>query len=172
VTRGRKCSCKCSQLVRSPSLLRLDQASLMETPIMLVVIMLAARWVARRLAVSSSATTRLGVGGVTLGFLLVQEDFRRDVLEPSLIILTCVRPIAPELIVLDELGMLPIHRLPIGTSMRRWTEQPCLLLGAPPEASQGLEHGLLCHGLHRSFLHSMVDSGTPKCRRWMCLSSI
>jgi hypothetical protein len=48
-------------------------ADLMETPIMLVVIMLAARWVARRLAVSSAPTTRLGVGGVALGFLLVAE---------------------------------------------------------------------------------------------------
>jgi hypothetical protein len=48
-------------------------AELMETPIMLVVIILAARWVARRLASSSSPTTRLGVGCVALGFLLVAE---------------------------------------------------------------------------------------------------
>jgi hypothetical protein len=48
-------------------------AELIETPIMLLVIMLAARWVARRFAVASTPTTRLGVGGVALGFLLVAE---------------------------------------------------------------------------------------------------
>lgn len=48
-------------------------AELMETPIMLVVIMLAARWVARRLALASTSTTRLGVGGVALGCLLIAE---------------------------------------------------------------------------------------------------
>ena len=48
-------------------------AELMETPIMLVVLMLAARWVARRLALASTPTTRLGVGGVALGFLLIAE---------------------------------------------------------------------------------------------------
>ena len=48
-------------------------AELMETPIMLVVIMLAARWVARRLALPPSPAPRLGVGGVALGFLLVAE---------------------------------------------------------------------------------------------------
>jgi hypothetical protein len=40
---------------------------------MLVVIILAARWVVRRFASSSLPTTRLGVGGVALGFLLVAE---------------------------------------------------------------------------------------------------
>jgi hypothetical protein len=48
-------------------------AELMEAPIMLGVIILAARWVARRLALASMPTTRLGVGCVALGFLLVAE---------------------------------------------------------------------------------------------------
>jgi hypothetical protein len=48
-------------------------AELMETPIMLGVIILAARWVAGRLALASTPTTRLGVGCVALGFLIVAE---------------------------------------------------------------------------------------------------
>ena len=48
-------------------------AELIETPIMLVVIILAARWVAQRFALASTPTTRLGVGGVALGFLLIAE---------------------------------------------------------------------------------------------------
>jgi hypothetical protein len=45
----------------------------MEAPIMLLVIILAARWVARRLALASRPTTRLAVGCVGLGLLLVAE---------------------------------------------------------------------------------------------------
>jgi hypothetical protein len=48
-------------------------AELLETPIMLGVIILAARWVAGRLALASTPTTRLGVGCVALGFLIVAE---------------------------------------------------------------------------------------------------
>jgi hypothetical protein len=48
-------------------------AELIETPIMLVVIVLAARWVARRFALTSTPTTRLGIGCVALGFLLAVE---------------------------------------------------------------------------------------------------
>jgi hypothetical protein len=48
-------------------------AELIETPIMLVVIVLSARWVARRFALASTPSTRLGVGGVALGFLLAAE---------------------------------------------------------------------------------------------------
>ena len=48
-------------------------AELIETPIMLVVSILAARWVARHFALASTPATRLGVGGVALGFLLVAE---------------------------------------------------------------------------------------------------
>jgi hypothetical protein len=47
-------------------------AELIETPIMLVVIVLGARWVARRFALASMPT-RLGVGCVALGFLLAVE---------------------------------------------------------------------------------------------------
>ena len=46
---------------------------LMETPIMLVVIILAARWIARRVIASPAPSTLLGVGCVALGFLLVAE---------------------------------------------------------------------------------------------------
>jgi hypothetical protein len=48
-------------------------AELIEMPIMLVVIILAARWVARRFPLASTPTTRLGVGCVALGFLLTTE---------------------------------------------------------------------------------------------------
>ena len=48
-------------------------AELMETPIMLVVTILAARWTARRLIVPPTPSTRLGVGFVALGLLLVAE---------------------------------------------------------------------------------------------------
>jgi hypothetical protein len=48
-------------------------AELMETPVMLVVTILAARWVAGRLALPPSPLTRLGVGCIALGLLLVAE---------------------------------------------------------------------------------------------------
>ena len=48
-------------------------AELMETPIMFVVTILAARWVVRRLALPTAPATRLGVGLVALGFLLATE---------------------------------------------------------------------------------------------------
>jgi hypothetical protein len=48
-------------------------AELMETPIMFVVTILAARWVARRLAIPPTPPRRLAVGFVGLGFLLVAE---------------------------------------------------------------------------------------------------
>jgi len=48
-------------------------AELMETPIMLVVIILAAQWVAQRLAVPPTPLSRLGIGLVALGLLLVAE---------------------------------------------------------------------------------------------------
>lgn len=48
-------------------------AELMETPIMFVVIIVAARWVIRRLAVPSVSSGRLGMGCIALGLLLVAE---------------------------------------------------------------------------------------------------
>jgi hypothetical protein len=48
-------------------------AELMETPIMFVVIVLAARWVARRLLLPPTVATRLGFGFVALGLLLIAE---------------------------------------------------------------------------------------------------
>lgn len=48
-------------------------AELMETPIMLVVIVLAARWIARRVAVPPTPSRLLGVGFAALGLLLVVE---------------------------------------------------------------------------------------------------
>lgn len=48
-------------------------AELAEAPIMLVVIFFAARWIAERFAVSSSATVRLGVGLIALACLLAVE---------------------------------------------------------------------------------------------------
>ena len=48
-------------------------AELMEAPIMLVVIVLAARWIARRVVVPPTPPSLLGVGVVALGLLLVVE---------------------------------------------------------------------------------------------------
>ena len=49
------------------------KAELMETPIMLVVTILAARWMIQRLAVPASASARLGMGCIALLLLLVAE---------------------------------------------------------------------------------------------------
>jgi hypothetical protein len=48
-------------------------AELMETPIMLVITIFAARWTVRRLVVPSTPPARLGMGFVALGLLLVAE---------------------------------------------------------------------------------------------------
>lgn len=48
-------------------------AELLETPIVLVVILLAARWIARPLVLPSTAPVRLGMGSVALGLMLVAE---------------------------------------------------------------------------------------------------
>jgi hypothetical protein len=48
-------------------------AELGEMPIMLAVIVVAARWVVRGLAVPPTPSRRLGVGGVALGLLLLGE---------------------------------------------------------------------------------------------------
>jgi len=48
-------------------------AELMETPIMFVITVLAARWVARHLLLPFALATRLGVGSVALAFLLAVE---------------------------------------------------------------------------------------------------
>jgi hypothetical protein len=48
-------------------------AELMETPIMFVVTILAARWIVRRFAVSPRTSSRLGMGCVGLGLMLIAE---------------------------------------------------------------------------------------------------
>ena len=48
-------------------------AELMETPIMLVVVVLAAGWIVRRLGVPPVASRRLSVGLVALGLFLIAE---------------------------------------------------------------------------------------------------
>jgi hypothetical protein len=48
-------------------------AELMETLIMLVVTILAARWIVRHLAVPPKASSQLGMGCVALGLMLVAE---------------------------------------------------------------------------------------------------
>lgn len=48
-------------------------AELMEAPIMLVITIVSARWVVRRLDVPSAPSSRLGMGCVALGLLLVAE---------------------------------------------------------------------------------------------------
>jgi hypothetical protein len=48
-------------------------AELMETPIMLVVTIVAARWIVLHLLVPSALSARLGMGGIALALLLVVE---------------------------------------------------------------------------------------------------
>jgi hypothetical protein len=48
-------------------------AELMETPLMFVATLLAARWVVRRFSLLPRPIARLGVGFVALGFLLLLE---------------------------------------------------------------------------------------------------
>ena len=48
-------------------------AELLEMPIMLLVIVLTARWIARRFAVPSATATRFGMGLVALALLLTAE---------------------------------------------------------------------------------------------------
>ena len=48
-------------------------AELMETPIMFVVILVAARWIVRRLALPSRASSRLGMSFIALGLMLIAE---------------------------------------------------------------------------------------------------
>ena len=48
-------------------------AELMETPIMLVVVVITARWIVRLLPVPSNLTSRLSMGFIAVGFLLVAE---------------------------------------------------------------------------------------------------
>jgi hypothetical protein len=48
-------------------------AELMETPIMFVVTIVAARWIVRRLAVPSTPSSRLGMGCAAVGLVLVTE---------------------------------------------------------------------------------------------------
>jgi hypothetical protein len=48
-------------------------AELMETPIMLAVIVVAARWVVRWLRVPSTLSSRLGMGCLALGLLVAAE---------------------------------------------------------------------------------------------------
>jgi len=48
-------------------------AKLIETPIMFVVILIAAGWIVGRLAIPSTSSRRLGMGCIALGFLLAAE---------------------------------------------------------------------------------------------------
>ena len=48
-------------------------AELMETPIMFGVILIAARWIVRHLAIPSTPSRRLGMGCIALGLLLAAE---------------------------------------------------------------------------------------------------
>lgn len=48
-------------------------AELMEMPVMLVVIVLAAQWIVRRFAVPPALSSRLGMGFIALALLLIAE---------------------------------------------------------------------------------------------------
>jgi hypothetical protein len=48
-------------------------AELMESPLMLVVIVLAAQWIVRRMSVPTAAASRLGMGCIALALMLAAE---------------------------------------------------------------------------------------------------
>ena len=48
-------------------------AELMEASVMLVVTIMAARWIVRHFAIPSMPSARLGMGGIALGLLLIAE---------------------------------------------------------------------------------------------------
>jgi hypothetical protein len=48
-------------------------AELMESPILFVVTIIVARWIVRGFALSSTLSSRLGMGCIALGFMLVAE---------------------------------------------------------------------------------------------------
>jgi type IV secretory pathway TrbD component len=48
-------------------------AELIETPIMFVVILVAARWIIQRLALQYAVSIRFGMGSIALGLMLVAE---------------------------------------------------------------------------------------------------
>ena len=47
---------------------------------------------------------------------MTKHDLWRHIVPPSLVILTYVRPMPPEPVIVHELGMLPRHRFPISTA--------------------------------------------------------
>jgi hypothetical protein len=49
------------------------KGELIEMPIMLVVTIVAARWIVLHFGITSEALVRLGVGGIALGFMLLAE---------------------------------------------------------------------------------------------------
>ena len=49
-------------------------AELLEAPLMLVVIIVAARWVARHVEVPLTASSRLGMGGIALALVVVLDS--------------------------------------------------------------------------------------------------
>ena len=48
-------------------------AELLEAPVMLVITIVAARWIVRRFAVPPTPSSRLGMGGIALSLLLIAE---------------------------------------------------------------------------------------------------
>ena len=55
------------------SFLGARMAELLEAPIMLVITIVAARWIVRRLAAPPTPSSRLGMGGIALSLLLIAE---------------------------------------------------------------------------------------------------
>ena len=48
-------------------------AELLEAPVMLVITIVAARWIVRKLAVPPTPSSRLGMSGIALGLMLIAE---------------------------------------------------------------------------------------------------
>jgi hypothetical protein len=67
---------------------------------------------ARQLAEAEDPPEARGFDGAAAG--IAQNHLGGQVVDPPMGISAFVRPMPPELIVLDELSMLPVYRFPVG----------------------------------------------------------
>jgi hypothetical protein len=86
-------------------------------------------YLARELAEPKDAPQAARLNHSSLGIL--EHDLWRHIVQPSLVILTCVRPRPPELVIVHELGWLPIHRFPIRAADHVGIQHPALDGEAP-----------------------------------------
>ena len=67
-------------------------AELLEMPVMLVVTLLAARWVSERVAVSARRSASIGIGLLALGLLIVAEVLVGVTLQRTTVVGALVKP--------------------------------------------------------------------------------